>query len=173
MIHTWAKPGERSCHRGLGDHPLRNVAAEKVSRPPSAQALWMPKNHLEGLHLEAHVYLRQPDLTWSKTRLSQPGHLTGSWAGSLEEECRLQTTRTTLLRGALSLAGDGAQGKPSQSIYGPRRTGRGGELPANSELSECVYTRAHVGNVANCAVTHPQTPPAQTCTKTWFQTTLL
>ena len=57
VIHTRAKPGERSCHRGLGDHPLKNVAAEKVSRPPSAQALWMPKSHLKGLHLGAHVYL--------------------------------------------------------------------------------------------------------------------
>lgn len=36
VTHTWAKPGERSCHCGLGDQPLRNVMAEKAHGPPSS-----------------------------------------------------------------------------------------------------------------------------------------
>lgn len=55
------------------------------------------------------------------------------------------------------MAGDRAQGKSSQSIYG---TGRRGELSANSKSRErecvCVPARArrlaHLGNAANCVV---------------------
>lgn len=50
---AWSK----SCHGSLGDQPLRNVAAEEASRPPSAQGPKMPRSHREGLHLRSDVSL--------------------------------------------------------------------------------------------------------------------